>query len=187
MVKRGVAYILSYLIIMVDQFQWILQDLEQIQNRMGLAGNDQRIKIARQSIIGSMEAFIEVWFRPIRDQAGQWTSVNSSTEVSGMFSFRLDERVQTSNECTYGDLLSTLTEKIQDLKVLLTMAAEDVGLESPSTLGPPSISRVPFFETLVSVLMSELLAQHGNMALSDRVKQSLRMYQATRTYIFPTF
>ncbi|MCJ1285345.1 hypothetical protein MMC26_004685 [Xylographa opegraphella] len=134
-----------------------------------------------------MGTFVRVWFQPIFDQAYQWGSVDGSTEASGLFTFSWDEKVHTSIEYTYEEILETVAEKIQDLGDYLTMAAEDPGLEYPSIAhGPPSISPASFSETLVSVLVLELLAQYGDLEPSARVRQSLLSLptSASRTRTF---
>ena len=183
-VKQTIAFDLSYLVVILEQFPWILEDLKQIKDRMGSARNDERIKAERRSIIGSMDAFERVWFHPVFVQAAKWKRDNNSKNDSGEYMFSSDEKLHTTTACKYGELLNTYREERQNLRVALSEAAEDVGLEYPIVTGePPSISPVPFSESLVSMLVFQLLIQHSNLALSERVRQSLSVSQITMTYI----
>ncbi|MCJ1377156.1 hypothetical protein MMC17_000248 [Xylographa soralifera] len=137
-------------------------------------GNDNRITGAREGMIRLMDTFVRVWFRQILDQALQWTSDGGILGGPGIVVFPSNQEIHSSTRYTYGELLRTVLREIKFLETLLTATAEDLGLQFPlADHGSLSISPVPFSESLVSVLVVELLLRHGNLAPPDRVRRSL--------------
>ena len=160
----------------IGQFHWILEDLR-------TAGSHLKNASVRWSIIDTIEAFVQVWLLPILEQAYEWTEDRKEQGQEPKYIIlRKVVQVDSKNkDLIYGDLLKEVQSGIQRLNVTLASNTKTWGQRPPAPSSSHSVSRVPLAESLLFLLVNDLMEKYSDRLIDQQASQSLCMYRTIST------